>query len=194
MIIQSCQHRHPNFLLWLIVAALGLYCSSSTLQAQSGTRRGAIAILHQPPSVKELPYPGQTLELSAKLTNTRSTEGQMLVALVKDGRNMQILARPGYLNERDQPTYEFEFPSPTTEVDYQLLLQLPDGSVVASPKYAMRRSCIPNVQLAPSEISQDAQGSERLRQLVVQMNQLGDDLRSYDKALQLLQRLKELTK
>ena len=145
-------------------------------------------------SETDLPYPGQPVKLMAGLVNTRSTEGKMVLALTRDGRFSEIPFKPGYLNRDDRPVYEVEMPAPVAEISYQAILHNPDGSFISSQRYVLRRKCIPEVDMAPSQIDPAVQGSERLRQMMIQKDKLESDLKSYDQVIDLLQKITQKLK
>jgi len=163
------------------------------LGTQGGTppanSRG-LAFLHTPPRPQDLPYPGQTMTITAALTNTKETKLQVRVAMVRDGRFVEIPAREAYLDKFDRPIYEIPTIAPVGEMIYQLLLVQPDGAVVSSPRFAVRRACTPQVDLSEGNVPADVQGVERLRKLVIESKGLENDLNGYNQVLKLLGELK----
>jgi hypothetical protein len=185
--------RSESLFTCLAAVCLALFSAQQVWAQSAPNASKSFTIVHNPPQLKDLPYPGQPMKLVARLSNTRSTESKLRIALVKDGRFIEISAKPGFLNEYDQPTYEFTLPAPLALMTYQLLLYSPDGSVQVSPqRYMLRRNCVPDVDLAEYKIPPEVQGSDRLQAMVNQMNHLQKDMASYDQAQKLLDRLKEL--
>ena len=150
----------------------------------------AIGILHAPPKPNDLPYPGQPLTLVATLTNTRDTNFPMRIAVSRDGRFMEVPAKEAYLDKNDRPTYEVSVPAPIAELTYQMFVAQGEGHALSSPRYAVRRACIPQVELAAGDVPKDVQGMERLRKLVNESRSLENDLAGYQQVLKLLSDLK----
>jgi len=162
-------------------------------QQKSGTPSSKpVALIHVPPKPEAFPYPGQTMNLVVRLNNTRNTGQKMRLLLVKDGRLMNIPPQEGFLNEHDQPTYEIPVPAPIAEMVYQFILPNPDGSTLISPRYSIRRNCIPNIDLAGTEPAAEVQGIERLQNLVNQAKDLENDLATYDRIAKVLEQIKGL--
>jgi hypothetical protein len=116
----------------------------------------------------------------------------MRVAISKDGRFMELAAKEAYLDKRDRPIYEFTVPAPIAEMTYQMFVVQSDGDILTSPRFAVRRTCIPNIGLALGQVAGDVQGVERLRKLVDESKSLDNDLQGYQEVLKLLGQLKEV--
>ena len=164
---------------------------SSSANAEKPKQQEQISLLHTPKKAEELPHPGQDITLIAKLTGTRDTSLKLAAALVKDGRFMQVNATEAYLNEYDQPTYEITFPAPVAEMSYQLVIFSPDGTASMSPRYVVRRTCLPNVQLASPEIAEHLQGFKLLERLFSESVNLEHDLAGYERAMTLVDELQK---
>lgn len=155
----------------------------------SGAGKG-VNFAHTPPRPQDLPYPGQSITLYAYLTNTRETRFPLRVSMSRDGRFEEVIAKDAYLDKEDRPTYEITVPAPVGEMTYQMFLVNPDGNILPSPRFAVRRSCVPQVELAQGEVPADVQGVDRLRRLVAESKGLENDLSGYNQVLRLLGQLK----
>ena len=182
-------------LIKLTILAVLLLCLGSinleTSYAQTGSPAPAVNLLHTPLKAQSLPYPGQNLTITVKLSSSRDTNRKIVLMAVRDGKLMTVVSQPGFLDELDQPTYNFILPSPIGELSYNILLYTPDGGVQMSRRFLVRRSCIPDVQMADANIPQDLQGRERLQRLVRESASLKNDLSGYEKILALLDELQK---
>jgi hypothetical protein len=151
-----------------------------------------IGFLHEPPKEEALPYPGQTMKISAGLSNTRETRHPLKAFISRDGRFMEVPAKEAYLDKFDRPIYEISFPAPVAEVSYQLFVVAGEEDVLASPRYIVRRSCIPQVALATGEVPSSVQGTERLQKLIEESRALENDLKGYEESLELIEELKKV--
>ena len=170
-----------------------IYLNPTVLNAEpkntAKATRHAVGLLHTPPKAEVLPYPGQNQTLTLRLTNTRETERKLIVALIKDGRFMQVDAKNAYLNEVDLPTYDVVVPAPIAEMSYQFLLFAPDGSVQSSPRYYLRRSCVPEIDTADTKIGPEIQGYQRLEKQVHTAEHLKNDVAGYEKVMGVVEEL-----
>lgn len=151
-----------------------------------------IGFLHEPPKEDALPYPGQSMTISAGLSNTRETRHPLKAVISRDGRFMEVPAKEAYLDKFDRPIYEISFPAPVAEVSYQLFVVAGEEDVLASPRYIVRRSCIPQVSLATGEVPSSVQGTERLQKLIEESRALENDLKGYEESLELIEELKKV--
>lgn len=154
------------------------------------TSTRSVGFKHIPPRAQDLPAPGSTLKLSLQLTNTREIT-QLVTALVTiDGRLMNVLGSDGYLNEYDNPTFEIATNSPAAEIAYQFVVRAQDGSIATSKRYAVRRSCLPRIDLTSVAIPETAQGRERLTATIERTKELERDITMLEQTLRTATRLK----
>jgi hypothetical protein len=145
---------------------------------------------HIPPRVQDLPAPGSPMKLSFQLINTREIT-QLVTALVTvDGRLMNVLGSDGYLNEYDNPTFEIATNSPVSDIAYQFVVRGQDGSIATSQRYAVRRSCLPTIDLTSVAIPETVQGRERLSAIIDKTKGLERDLGMLDQTLRAATTLK----
>ena len=159
-------------------------------QQNQTTNTKGLAFLHTPPRPDDLPYPGQPMTITAAITNTKETKLPVRVAMVRDGKFVETPAKEAYLDKFDRPIYEIPTIAPVGEMIYQLILVQNDGSVVNSPRFAVRRTCTPQVDLSEGNVPTDIQGVERLRKLVIESKGLENDLNGYNQVLKTLGELK----
>lgn len=178
------------FILAVSVALLTL-CTSAHAQATKDAKAPLlpVQIIHTPPKADVLPYPGQPVELRVLLANTRDFRDRLRVFTVMDGSYLEIAPTKSYLNEYDQPTYDVTLISPIGEVSYFFTLQLSDGRIVSSPKYTIRRSCLPNVEAAELIDISNLEARNQLLPLLEQSNALNNDLNSLERAISLVQEI-----
>ena len=179
------------FLFWISAFVI----SSIMLTPSRGLCAGrTLSFLHSAPSLEKLPYPSQDLELVAKIKGTKDTEATLKIVVVRDGRSMEVLAQPGYLDEHDIPTYKTVIPSPVVEFSYHFILTSKDGSIVTSPNYFVKRDCIPNIELSQPKVPEEVIGNARLQELVASSKSLENDLSGYDSVIKLLEEIQRIVK
>ena len=154
-------------------------------------KTASISISHISPKPDELPYPGQKFKIRVQLKGTKETERQLRIIFIKDGSLIDMSSFNAELNEHDVPTYEISLHAPLAEMVYQFMLYNPDGSALSSPRYSVRRNCIPNVELAQGEVKPEIVGVERLQKLVNEAKHLEQDLAGYEQVLNLLDGLQK---
>ncbi len=157
--------------------------------SQKDSAQSRIGFLHTPPKPESLPYPGQPMTISAGLTHTRETKFPMRIVLSRDGRFMELPSKEAYLDKYDRPIYEVSLPAPIAEVTYQMFVVAGEDQVMASPRYTVRRNCIPQIALATGEVPAQVQGTERLQKLIQESRALENDLKGYEFSLELLEEL-----
>lgn len=182
-----------RLLLLVVLVTFSLPRHGLTQQPSADPAR-TISIVHTVPSPQELPYPGQPITLMARLTNTRETGRPLRVALVKDGKFLDLDAKEAYLDENDRPTYKAVIPAPIGDMSYQFILYAPDGTALISSRYQVRRNCLPNISLAEGEVPADVRGVERLRRLYLESEALKNDLIGYEQVLKVVAELQEAVK
>jgi hypothetical protein len=160
-------------------------------EGENNSKKG-VGVKHIPPRAQDLPAPGAPLKLSFQLTNTREIT-QLVTALVTvDGELMNVLGSEGYLNEYDNPAFEIATIAPLGELAYQLVVRGQDGSIVTSKRYAVRRNCLPSVDLTDVAIPEKTQGREKLELIIQKTKGLERDLGTLEQALRTGTKLKEL--
>jgi hypothetical protein len=160
--------------------------------SQEGKVSKEVTVKHIPPRAQDIPAPGAPLKLGFQLTNTREIT-QLVTALVTvDGQLMSVLGSEGYLNEYDNPAFEITTIAPLAEITYQLVVRGQDGSIVTSKRYAVRRSCLPSIELTSIAIPETVQGREKLSAIIERTKGLERDLGLLEQALRSAAKLKEM--
>jgi hypothetical protein len=154
----------------------------------TGSSSGKADIIHDPILASELPAPGSAMQLKVKLTNTRDTERKLQALITADGRLYELAPTKSYLDEFDQPTYEFDLYSPLAEISYQFILSNPDKSHVVSDRFQLRRSCIPRIDTSGLDLEK-GQGEERLHALVKTAEGLSREIATQETAQKLVDEL-----
>lgn len=180
--------------LTLIVAA-AFTPGQVSLAAPIASIKSDIAVIsHIPPKPSSLPAPGNQMELTITLKNTKDSERKLQAMIVKDGQLQNLVIPSGKFNVSDEPSYTFSFAAPLGELIYQFILYNPDGTFTISEKYSIRRSCIPDVTLAPDQIPDEIQGDKKILELIAQSQSLDRDIENFERVMKLLQELKTLTR
>lgn len=185
------------FLRLIIIApVLVTLLGAGELTAQQATAKGKslMRLVHSAPKVEELPLPGRPLTLNVRLSGTKNTDLKLRTLVVRDGRTIDTFAPSAELNERDEPVYRISTYSPLAELSYQFVLYRENGSIEASPRYRIRRPCLPNVELTSTEKVGEGSGEARVVALVEQAKGLDRDLEAYERALLILDEIKTLVK
>ena len=175
-------------------AALWLALPAWSQQADTQEIAPAIEIYHEPPSGEELPAPAESLTLRVQIINTRDITMKMTAVISMDGRLTQVPLKNEYLNAYDHPEFSLSVSAPQGEMTYQFVLYLPDGTLLSSERYRIRRPCRLDTTLAdPKEITK-LRGDDRLGAVVTLARNLKLHADAYTQAIALLQELKELIK
>lgn len=132
------------------------------------------------------------MKLSFQLRNTREITQTVNALVTLDGRLLNVIGGEGYLNEYDNPTFEVVTNSPAAEIAYQLIVRSSDGTPIVSPRYAVRRTCVPKLDLTDASIPRDVSGGDRLKALVETTRALEREMAYYDSAIRDVTELKEL--
>lgn len=143
-------------------------------------------------TANKLPFPGQTLTLSAEVSNTRDFRLPIRLLAVRDGKFYEISAPSGLLGANEKPQYKVEIPAPVAEIIYQFVLIAPDGTATSSQRISIRRDCIPNVLPAIGEMPDDMDGSERFNTLLVDNKRMEQEISNLENAATVLDTLSEL--
>ena len=178
-----CASRITRLMCGLLL--LGLSCIASAQQQP-------VAMVHVAPRASQLPAPGSQLELAVVLKNTKEVDRKLRVFMVKDGQMMNFSLASAKYSLQEEPTYTFQVSSPLGELFYQFVLSNPDGTYSISERYFIRRNCIPNIEPAPSKVSNQAQGDKGLQELAAQRAALARDIESYESVRALLNQLTKL--
>lgn len=150
-----------------------------------------IEFIHQPAQAAQLPPPGQPLSLTVQLKNSRDPERRLRMLAAVDGEFVDVFVDGGTLNEFDQPVYKIETFSPLAQISYQFVMRTDDGGVVSSPRFVIRRPCIPNVSLVDLKAPADGSGDARLALAVERAQRLEGEIASYETLLSLVNQIKE---
>ena len=151
--------------------------------------KNLLQIFHKPFKAKMLPAPGNTVEINARLSGTKSTSMDLRAFMVLDGKFMDIPASKAFLNEYDTPVYQFKVHSPLAEVTYQFILTTKDSSRIVSKRYTLRRQCIPNINLP--DINEEMSVDEHAQALVTKAEVYERQIQAYNTALDLLEEISE---
>lgn len=107
-----------------------------------------IQLFHTEPLEKDLPIPGHPLTLMVRTNRTQTFEWPLRALIVRDGRLMDILLKKGKLTSSEQPLFEIQVASPLRSLSYQFYMYSPEGKIVTSKQFQIKRSCTPSIQLA----------------------------------------------
>ena len=139
-----------------------------------------------------LPFPGQTISMSAEVSNTRDFRLPVRLLAVRDGKFYEIAAPSGLLEANDHPQYKVEIPAPVAELIYQFVLILPDGTAATSQRVSVRRDCIPNIIPSLGELPDEIDGSERFNTLLIDNKRLEQEISNFEKSATEIDALSEL--
>lgn len=163
--------------------------SSTSAVSQGTVVDSQIKISHTPLTPDTLPFPGQPIDINVLLSGTGDFRSRLRGFAVIDGRILEVSPTRAFLNDYDQPTYEFSLISPLAEISYHFVLELGDGQFVASPRYTVRRSCIPKIEPADLVDANSLQPRDQVGALLEQSTLLNFDLQSYEQAIKLSEEL-----
>ncbi|NDC38001.1 MAG: hypothetical protein EBZ48_08105 [Proteobacteria bacterium] len=140
---------------------------------------------------EQLPDPGVPMVLKVRLTNTRALDRTVRAIISRDGRSVEVPLLKSYLNEKDTPTFEFQITAPLVELTYQFVASDADRPSVVSPLYAVRRPCLPRLELTDTTISAESP-AEQVREVFRKASALGDEIEHYEHARKHLDELQKL--
>lgn len=169
-----------------------LMLSPSFLHAQTSKKGQQITINHTAMKPGELPYPGAELRISVTLGNTRNSQLILKGFFVKDGKVMEQDLDYFSTDNREQLVYSTTITSPLAELNYQFVLMDKGQVLSSSPRYTLRRQCLPDV----SGVALDDTGTQDLNvveRLQLQASKIQDEVQNFEKALSILDELKVLT-
>jgi hypothetical protein len=139
-----------------------------------------------------LPFPGTMVPVRVSLKNTRDSDRKLRGFFSIDGRVMEIALEGARFSEAEEPTYEFQIPSPVAQVTYQFVLYNPDQTFVVTPRYVVKRSCTPDLALAAESVDAKLKGDKKITALISTSKGLERDIESYEHVLKLLDEIKGL--
>lgn len=165
--------------------------NNGPLLAQESEEVPAIYFEHTPAS-EDLPDPGLPMKLVVRLTNTDEFSRRMRMIANIDGQVSDIPVTTSYLNRFDHPEYSVEIFAPRHQISYQFFLELtPGGIQIPSPRYSMKRDCLPEVLDVDPNAKIEEQGTDKLNILNRQAASLQREIGVYDNILRVLTRLRE---
>ena len=176
---------------WVASMTVAVLCCASTGLAQPKPFTGPVEMYAEQVGLQDLPAPGMPFVVKVKLSNTRETERRLRAFVVRDGRITDVPPLKSYLDEYDMPTYEIQLHAPFAELSYQFVLYNPDGTFTSTPRFSVRRPCIPFVDPNTIKLESKNQGEARLESLVRLARSLESEVASYDVANKLVEELSE---
>lgn len=181
-----------------LYALIGTVCSCyaiSVAQAQTAEPpAAAIQLAHTPPDPAQLPAPGLPITLTVRINNSKRLDLPIKAMIVRDGRLMVApLPTPTY-NTREEPVYTLQTFAPQAEINYRFVITTPEGNSLSTKSFLLRRSCLPSIEAADFESSEELQGTQRLEALIRHSKNLERDITAYQEALKLIAELKEITR
>ncbi len=174
----------------LVIALISIFLASA-VAAQPKPTGAPVEIYAEQVGLQSLPAPGTPFIVKVKLSNTRETERRMRAFVVRDGRVTDIPPLKAYLDEYDMPTYEIQMHAPFAELSYQFVLYNPDGTFTSTPRFSVRRPCIPFVDPDTIKLESKNQGEARLESLVRLARSLESEVAAYDVATKLVEDLSQ---
>ena len=178
-------HR-AKLVLFLLLSTLWLL--SPFFQANAQNINSA-AIRHTPPKNSQIPLPGVPIILSFDLSGISGVISRERLFVVRDGKLLDATLLEGPVEGAEQLAHNAVVHAPLVELTYWAAVTLADGSIVTSPHFTLRRSCVPNIALAPIDDPENSSIQERLTRYVQQSKDLEKDLAQYEQALELIESL-----
>jgi hypothetical protein len=180
--------------LYLIVRLLIVLLSAFTVTVNAVAENGSrIVMQHLPTEANDLPSPGDPLIVSVVVNNTKSVDLPLRALFVIDGNLTPVALKRAYLNRFDEPTYEFELPSPVAEMSYQFVLPQDNAAPITTKRFIVQRECVPReLDLLP-QIETTSDGSARMRLQIEKSESLRIEIRRYEQLLSLLDEIDKLT-
>ena len=183
-----------RFLAFFVICAASWHAAVAESPAQAAS--SPMVLLHAALTPDQLPAPGKEFKVVFSVQGSRDLSMHVKALAVRDGRLMELQPVKSYLSENDNAAYEFSFYAPLAEISYQFIVYLGDESVF-SKRFSIRRSCVPEVDLAPVQNDPEMQitPEEKMLLELKQAKSLEKDLNNYEQALGLLREVKaELNK
>ena len=147
------------------------------------------AIHHAPIKSAELPDPGTPMVLSFDLSDISGVIARERLFVVRDGKLLDANLLEGPVEGSDELSHNATIHAPLVELKYWAVVTLSDGSVITSPSFTLRRSCVPNLALASIDDPENSNIQARLERYVRQSTNLERDLAQYEQAISLLESL-----
>ncbi len=144
-----------------------------------------------PKTEKELPAVGEPFTVKVNLTRTKDTHHLLRAYIVKDGKYEERTIGNAYLNEFDIPTYDVEFHSPQADLEMQFLVSTEEHKNIWSRAHQVSRRCITDPQISDLSAGVGAAVKDRMPILIAQADSLEAELRGYENALELIERLNQ---
>lgn len=196
--ITVCRGRRRSCCLLAALVMSFICLIPAAAQAQKinpdRAKSGRFKILHNPPRPDALPMPGEAMVLTVHLENIAETHHIIQAALYRDGKAIMSASPDAYLDEKDQASYDLRILAPQAELAYQFFFESPDGAVIESKRYFLRRKCRHDLQHDNIQWDQELSISERVPFVVQKAAKLEQEIASYTTGLQLIEELKELVK
>lgn len=178
-----------KFLTIALIAVL--VCLSAALQRARADDPTSLHLAHDPRGVQHLGHPGEKLKIEVVLEGTKKTDFPIRMFAVRDGRFVNLVPDRVFHNVLDQPTYEFSLYSPVVELVYQFALFRPDNFLSLTPRFVLRRPCIPDLDLTKLNRTPSPNYSEEIRSLAREAESLKVDNAGYDELEKLLAKLQK---
>ncbi|RMG45273.1 MAG: hypothetical protein D6719_00445 [Candidatus Dadabacteria bacterium] len=175
-----------------ISSIFGLFAFASLLFVAPVKAQQQIQILHRPIGAENLPHPGNPISLLATLTGTGSVNLDVRALVVSDGRFVEVPFKKSFLDEYDRPVYQFDFVAPLTDMSYRFILKTSGDKIISSPRYEIRRKCVPKISLASFAAPKNPTEEERIKKLVREATFLEKDIRNYEAAVKLIEELQTI--
>lgn len=161
--------------------------------ASAQANGSGVSISHVPLKAEQLPFPGAPLKISVALENSKNSQYTLKGFFTRDGKILEQSLEEFAMNDNGQITYSTTIHAPLAELNYQFVLLDRTTPLAHSKRYAMRRSCIPNIQSASGEISKNPVMKEKIKNLQMQATSIQDEVLNYESAIRMLEELKILT-
>ena len=149
-----------------------------------------MSVLNQPPDPKDLPLPGQPVEVVFQLLDAWDVIKGVRILAVVDGRLMEIPIKNSYLNKHDQPEYIVQIPAPLSQLSYQILVPDGNGDYSWSRRFFVRRSCLPVTDLIDLDADWRVNGQGLVRACSERASALERELFAFERSLDLVRELR----
>lgn len=159
--------------------------------AQTSNRQ--ISLLHTEIKPEQLPYPGVNLTLSVAIANTKDSQLILKGYIVRDGKLLEITLGDVSQDQNERLVFSSTLAAPLAEMNYHFVLLGPKGVVASSKRYAVRRTCLPDVTGVDLNLAEDIEMKDKLIKLQSQASGLQDEVQNYEGVKKLLDELKIIT-
>jgi len=150
-----------------------------------------IQVVHRPPDLQNLPQASPWLPVTIELRNTKDVNLKIRLVGSRDGRLLDITMPKGNLNVQDFPEYRVEIPAPMAAMSYQFVVHQPDGNLVTSQRFAVRRACVQNFRVEVTDTGADADFKRSVGELVAKAKGLERETLQLDASLKILEELRK---